>query len=80
MPGKVVVYWNLQWNIPLGWARYFAPLGEGNLLSFHWDPVVLLQVESVKMQYVWNGTHHWKRGGDGRLGLACPAPSPSPHA
>lgn len=40
--GKDGVYWNLQWNIPLRWVGYFAPLGERNLLNFHWDPVVLL--------------------------------------
>lgn len=42
MPGKGVVYWNLQWLVPLGCVSYFAPLGEGELFSLHCAPVVVL--------------------------------------
>lgn len=38
------------------------PLGEGELLRFHWDPTVRLQAGPVKTYYVWNGTHPIKRG------------------
>ena len=35
IPGKGVIYWNLQWDIPPGWVSYFTPLGEGKLLNLH---------------------------------------------
>lgn len=41
-PGKGVIYWNLQWDDSLGWVSYSICLGEGELLSLHWHPVVLL--------------------------------------
>ena len=29
-PGEFVIYWNLSWNIPLGWVIDFALLSKGN--------------------------------------------------
>ena len=40
---------------------YFVPLGEGDLLSFYWDPV-LLKARPVEMHYTWNGAHPFERG------------------
>lgn len=40
----------------MGWLSYFAPLGKGELLSLHWDPIVLLQANPVETNYAWNGT------------------------
>lgn len=36
MPGKHVIYWNLDWAILLKWVIYFAPLSEEELLSLPW--------------------------------------------
>ena len=47
-PGKGVIYWKLQWDVLLGWMSYFTPLGEGELLSLHWDPTVLLQARLLR--------------------------------
>ena len=58
MPGKGIIYWNLQWDVPLGWVSYFAPLGKGELLNLHSDPVVLLQAEPLETRYAWSGTHN----------------------
>ena len=41
-PGKGIIYWNLQWEVLLGLVGYFALLGEEELLSLLWDPIVLL--------------------------------------
>lgn len=40
--GKGLISRNVQGDVPPGWVRYFAPLGERELLRLHWDPVVLL--------------------------------------
>lgn len=79
MLGKGIIYWNLQWEAPLGWMSDFTPLGEGELLSLHWEPSVLLQAGPAETHYTWNGTHTIGKGGEyGEL--AYPTPSPSPHA
>lgn len=44
MPEKGIIYWNLQWDVSLGWVNYFAPLLEEELPNFHWDSIILLQV------------------------------------
>lgn len=49
MPGKVVTYWDLQWDVPSEWMNnYFATLNEEELFNLHWDPVVLLQAGPLK--------------------------------
>lgn len=40
---------------------FFVPLDEGELLSLHWDLIVLLQTGPVEMCYTWNGTHTTER-------------------
>lgn len=62
MPRKGVIYWNLKWDVPPGGVSYFIPLGEGELLHLHWDPIVLLQAELAEMHYTWNGTPTTERG------------------
>lgn len=51
---------------------YFTPLGEIELLSLHWNPIILLQAGSVEMHY----THMpYQKRGEGRSpGLAYFAP------
>lgn len=58
MLGKGIVYWNLQWDVPVGMVSYFTPLGEGELLNFHWDPFVLLQAGPAETHY----THAVEKG------------------
>lgn len=74
IPGKGIMYWNLQWDVPLGWVR-------GEPLNLQWDPLVLLQTRSVEMDYTGNGTHIER--GEQRGVLVwhmLPSPSPFPHA
>lgn len=47
---------------PLAWVSYLVPLGEGELLNLHWDPIVLLQTGPIEMLCTWNGTLTIKRG------------------
>lgn len=61
-PGKGTVYWNLPWDVILGWVNYFTPLGEAELLSLRWDPVGLVQDGCVETHYTWNGTCTSERG------------------
>lgn len=35
MPGKGVIYWNLQWDVLPEWVNCFKPLSERKLLSVH---------------------------------------------
>lgn len=35
---------------------YFAPLSEGELLSLHWDLIILLQNRPIETNGAWNGT------------------------
>ena len=51
MPGKGVIPWNLQWNVPPECVSYFTSLGKGELLNLHWYPNVLLQVRPAEMYY-----------------------------
>lgn len=79
-PEKGIIYWNLQWEVLLGWVSYFALLREEELLSLHWDPIVLLQARPVETYYICNGICTIKRGGEnGGPGLAY-LPSPSQMA
>ena len=55
-PGKGVIYWNLLWDFPQGLASYFIPPGEGEVLSLHWDPFVLLQAGPTETHCTWNRT------------------------
>lgn len=34
-PGKGVIYWSLQWDIPPGWVSDFTPLSKEELLHLH---------------------------------------------
>ena len=47
--GKGVICWNLQWDILPREMNCFTLLDEGELLSLHWDPLILLQTGPVKM-------------------------------
>lgn len=67
-PGKEDIQWNLRWNIPLEWVSYFVPLGERELLSLQWNPIVLLQARPVEMNYAWNETGTTE-GGQGEGGV-----------
>ena len=58
MLGKGIINWSLQWDFPLGMVSYFTPLGEGELLNFHWDPFVLLQAGPAETHY----THAIEKG------------------
>lgn len=49
--GNGIICWNLQWDIPGGWINYFTPLGEGELLNLHLDPIVPLQPGPLKTHY-----------------------------
>lgn len=69
MSGKGIVCWNLHWDVPPGWVNYFSPLGEGELLSLHGVPGVLLQARPVETDYTWNGTGTMERG-EKVLGMA----------
>lgn len=42
MPGKGVIYRNLQREVLPGWVGNFALLGEEELVSLLWDPIILL--------------------------------------
>lgn len=60
-PGIYIIYWNLQWDIPLGWVSYFKSpvrgnnsVSTGNLMSC--CKTVLLKCTFLE----WN-TCHWKR-------------------
>ena len=46
---------------------YFAALGEGELLSLHWEPIVLLQTGLVETHYTWNGIHPIEKGEKARV-------------
>ena len=50
-PGKGIIYWDLQWDIPPGWVSYSAPLVEGKPLNLCWDRIVLLQARTTEMDY-----------------------------
>ena len=79
MTGKGVIY-----AFVMRWGTYFTLLGEGDLLSLHWVPVVRLQTRPAEMHCTWNGTCI-----SGCPGLAYPipihlfkpdsAPSPGQH-
>lgn len=73
--GKGVTYWNLQWDISLGWVSYFVPLGERKSLSPHRYPIVLLQARHMEIHYTWNGICTIKRG-EKVGGLVCYNPAP----
>ena len=51
MTGKGVIY-----AFVMRWGTYFTLLGEGDLLSLHWVPVVRLQTRPAEMHCTWNGT------------------------
>lgn len=77
MPGKDIFQWNSPWDVLLGWVSYFAPLGEGELLSLHWDTIILLQNRPVATNCAWNGTcttESGKRWGSWS-GISTPSPS-----
>ena len=78
-PGKGIIYWNLQLDVPQGWVNEFAPLGEGKLLNLHWDPFVLLQAGPVEMHYIWTRILTTKRRQ--KVGvLTWHIPNPSAHS
>lgn len=64
---------------PSGMEEYFVPLGEGHLLSLHWDPIVWLQAAPTK---TLSGMEHTPlEEGKGRnSGLLCLPWSPCPYA
>lgn len=51
-PGRGIIYWNLQWDVPLRCVSYFEFLGETKLLKCHWDPTV-----SATSQIYWNALY-----------------------
>lgn len=75
-PGKGILHWNLQWDIPLRWVNYFIFPGAGKLLCLPWDSIVLLQTGPVKMCYTWDGTCPIGKR-ENRSGLPYPFPGPS---
>lgn len=48
MPGKGIIYWNLQWGMLTGLASYFTFLGEEGLLILHWDPLSCCKLDLLK--------------------------------
>ena len=51
MPGKGMIYWNLQWGMPPGLVSHFTFLGEEALLNFPLGPIVLLLAGLVEIHY-----------------------------
>lgn len=77
-PGEEVIYWNLQWDLPLRellctprWRRTtHCPLGSHCPTASWtcWHAICL----------TWN-MHHWQQGPNRNSGLAYPTLSPSSH-
>lgn len=59
---KVIIYWNLLWDVPPGWRSYFTFLSEGGLLNLCGDPIVQLKAGPVETRYPWNGTYTTESG------------------
>lgn len=59
---KVIIYWNLLWDVPPGWRSYFTFLSEGGLLNLWGDPLVQLKAGHVETHYPWNGTYTTESG------------------
>lgn len=53
---EVIIFWNLQWDIPLGRMSYFVPLGEGDLLGLTGVPLSLWNLHLLKC--TMSGTEH----------------------
>ena len=70
--GRGIIYWNLQWDVPLRCVCYSEFLGETRLLKCHWDPTV-----SATSQIYWNALYleynveRGRRGGS-RSGIPHP--------
>lgn len=81
MHGKAIIYWNLQWGMPLEWVSYLTPVGRGELLNLHWDLVSLLP-ELLKLTILMQteeGILVWHISLPVHLLLSDNAASPSQH-
>lgn len=57
MPGRGIIYWYLQWDVPLGWVSYLYPSVRATAQSPFGSCC-----PAVETHYTWNGRGTTERG------------------